>query len=142
MEATLTIGLPGTSGSYCDVSWAGTLVGDADGDGCIDVAEQQSASGSQTSGGLRDETNSYDYFNPTHDGKNRIDDVLMVIGQYFDDDNDANPGLPPYVAGYNPDTDRTDDPSSAEGWDLLGPNGQQRIDDVLAIIKQYFHDCA
>jgi hypothetical protein len=93
-------------------------------------------------GGQRDPDNQWDYFNPTGDGLNRIDDVLAVVNQFFKDDNDANPGLPPYVAGYNPGMDRTDDTGSSEAWDLLGPNGVQRVDDIIAIVKQFFHDCA
>jgi alpha-tubulin suppressor-like RCC1 family protein len=113
---------------------------DSDGDGCGDLAEVQEGPLTQASCGQRDPKNPYDYFNPTGDGENRIDDVLMVIGQYYIDDLDANPGFWPYTSGYNPNTDRTDNPDSSQPWDLLGPNGQQRIDDVLAIIYQYFHD--
>ena len=116
--------------------------GHTDADGCPDVKEQQTAPGSQTSGGLRDYLNPYDYFNPSGDGQNRVDDILLVVAQYFDDDLDGNPVLPPYSPGYNPDMDRTDDPGSSEAWDLLGPNGQQRVDDILNIVKQYFHDCS
>jgi hypothetical protein len=116
--------------------------GDTDGDGCPDVMEQQTADGSEVSGGRRDYLNPHDYFNPTGDGENRIDDVLAVLNQYYDDDTDGVPGLPPYSPGYNPNTDRTDNPDSTEPWDLLGPNGEQRIDDILAIIFQYFHNCS
>jgi hypothetical protein len=115
--------------------------GDIDGDGCPNGDEQQTAFGSEMSGGRRNYLNPHDYFNPTDDGENRIDDVLAVLNQYYDDDTDGNPGLPPYTPGYDPDTDRTDDTGSSEVWDLGPPNGQQRIDDVLAIIYQYFHDC-
>ncbi len=126
-----------------DANCKGTIPsGDTDGDGCPDVKEQQTAPGSQVSGGLRDYLNPYDYFNPTHDGMNRVDDVLKVVQQYFKDDNDANPGQPPYAPNYNPDTDRTDNASSSEAWDLSAPNGLQRVDDILAAVKQYFHDCS
>jgi hypothetical protein len=114
--------------------------GDTDGDGCSDVKEQQTAVGSQTSGGLRDYLNPYDYFNPSHDHMNRIDDILIVVGQYFDDDNDPTPGQPPYLPGYNPDTDRTT--IGPNNWNLGVGNGIQRIDDILASVKQYFHDCS
>jgi hypothetical protein len=113
---------------------------DTDGDGCPDAREQQTAPGSELSGGLRDYQNPYDYFNPTHDGRNRVDDILKVVQQYFKDDNDGNPGLPPYMANYNPDTDRT--PLGPHVWNLGIGNGLQRVDDILAIVKQYFHDCS
>ena len=121
---------------------------DTDGDGCPDTRESQTPVGSQLSGGKRDFLNPNDYFNPSHDGQNRVDDILLVVGRYFKDDLDGNPGQPPYYTGgspaytYNPDMDRTDDPGSSEAWNLLGPNGQQRVDDILNMVKQYFHDCA
>jgi hypothetical protein len=94
------------------------------------------------SGGLRDYLNPFDYWNPSHDGLNRIDDIQLVKNQYFHDDNDSTPGLPPYKAGYNPDMDRKDNPGSSEDWDVVRGDGQQRIDDVLLMVKQYFHDCS
>jgi len=120
---------------------------DYDGDGC---PNEEELGPSQTAGGLRDPLNPWDYFNPSHDGQNRVDDILLVVNQYFDDDNDENPGLPPYVPGYNPDTDRRGppsamdepDPDRREAWDLGPPNGQQRVDDILNSVKQYFHDCS
>lgn len=117
--------------------------GDSDGDGCPDVKEQQSAPGSQASGGLRDPQNQWDYFNPTHDGRNRVDDILKVVGQYFDDQF-LPPPAPPNTPNpaYLTDTDRTDNTGSTEPWDLNGPNGLQRVDDILAQIAQYFHDCS
>jgi len=113
--------------------------GDGDDDGCSNSAEQQTAPGSELSGGRRDLKNRYDYFNPTGDGQNRIDDVLAVVDAYFMDDTDGNPGLPPYAAGYNPDMDRT--LLGPDAWDTWEPNGLQRVDDVLNALKQYFHDC-
>jgi alpha-tubulin suppressor-like RCC1 family protein len=113
---------------------------DDDNDGCPDVQEMQTGAGSQNSGGLRNPHDPYDYMNPTGDGENRVDDVLAVVNQYYDDDEDANPGLPPYEPGYDPDSDRTFVGPLA--WNLGPPNGSQRIDDILAVAKQYFHDCA
>jgi len=80
---------------------------DDDGDGCSNAAEQQTAPGSELSGGLRDDLDPNDYFNPSGDGQNRVDDILLVVQAYFDDDDDGNPGLPPYEPGYNPATDRS-----------------------------------
>jgi hypothetical protein len=123
-----------------DANCKGAANGDTDGDGCPDLREQQTAPGSQMSGGLRDYLNPWDYFNPTHDGLNRVDDVLSVVAQYFHDDTDANPGLPPYAPGYNVDTDRT--ALGPNVWNLGPPNGIERVDDVLAELVQYFHDCS
>lgn len=117
---------------------------DADGDGCADYREQRTYDNSELTGGRRDYLNPNDYFNPTDDGQNRIDDIIAVINQYFDDaylDPPANKIPNP---SYNPDTDRTDDPAYGleQPWRLLAGNGEQRIDDILAAIKQFFHDCA
>lgn len=104
---------------------------DTDRDGCPDRSE---LSGSESLGGRRDPLNRYDYFNPSKDGLNRVDDILIVVRQYFIDDPVGSPDL-------NSQTDRTAIPGS-NLWNLGPPNGQQRVDDILAIVKQYFHDCA
>jgi hypothetical protein len=104
---------------------------DSDGDGCSDPDEQQNLRNSETSGGRRDEANPHDYFNPSHDGENRVDDILLVIDQYFIDSGNPN---------YNPDTDRT--LVGPLAWNLGPPNGLQRVDDILNQVKQYFHDCS
>jgi hypothetical protein len=116
------------------------IVIDSDGDGCSDTRESQASAGSQMSGGLRNPKLAFDYFNPSHDGKNRVDDVLLVVQAYFHDDNDGSPGLPPYAAGYHPDRDRT--LVGPELWNTGPPNGQERVDDILNMVHQYFHDCA
>jgi hypothetical protein len=112
---------------------------DDDNDGCGDDRESNTAPGSEVTGGLRNALNPYDYFNPTHDDQNRIDDVLAVVDQYFKDDNDATPGEIPYVPGYRPDTDRTF--VGPNLWNSGPPNGLQRIDDVVNAVHQYYHDC-
>jgi alpha-tubulin suppressor-like RCC1 family protein len=112
-----------------DVSGKGSV--DSDGDGCPDDREVQAAPGSETSGGLRNPKNPFDYFNPTADGENRIDDVLMVIGKYYVDFGQV---------GYTYSTDRT--ALGPNQWNVGPPNLAHRVDDVLAIIYQYFHDCS
>jgi len=104
---------------------------DTDGDVCDDVREMQQTSGSEMAGGGRNAKSPYDYFNPTGDRKNRIDDILAVIDQYYVDEGNS---------GYNPDTDRT--LLGPDAWDTGPPNGLQRVDDILNSVKQYFHDCA
>ena len=104
---------------------------DSDGDGCPDHDEKFLG---ETRGGKRNYLNPYDYFNPTHDLMNRVDDIITVVEQYYIDQ-----GMP----GYDPNTDRTDDPAFGpeQPWRLLGPNGLQRVDDILHAVKQFFHDC-
>jgi len=113
------------------------LLIDSDVDGCQDVKEQQTAIGSELSGGRRSPKYQWDYFNPTGDGENRVDDVLAVVDQYYMDDSD---GVPPFEPGYTQATDRTLD--GPNDWNTGPPNGLQRVDDILNIVKQYFHDCA
>jgi len=117
-----------------------TAEGDTDGDGCGDAQEIRYDTGSELLGGRRNPKNPHDYFNPTGDGENRVDDVLAVVDAYYLDDTDGNPGLPPYAPGYNPDTDRT--LLGPDAWDTGPPSGLQRVDDILNAVKQYFHDCA
>jgi hypothetical protein len=105
-----------------------TSPGDTDGDDCPDAQELELM---PQTGGQRDFLNEWDYFNPTGDGENRIDDVVMVSQAYYVDAGDPN---------YNPGTDRT--ALGPNAWNLGPPNGEQRVDDVLAIIYQYFHDCS
>jgi len=121
-----------------DVNCAGNY--DTDGDTCPDIKESQLKLGTELAGGRRNSKNPYDYFNPTGDGENRVDDILMVVDAYYIDDSDGNPGLPPYAPGYNPTTDRT--LLGPDPWDTGPANGLQRVDDILNIVKQYFHDCS
>ncbi len=100
---------------------------DSDGDRCPDSKE---ATSNPLLGGSRNFFDEWDYFNPTGDGSNRIDDILMVIQQYFIDQGDV---------GYTTATDRT--AFGPNNWNLGPPNGQQRLDDILATVASYFHDC-
>jgi hypothetical protein len=43
------------------------------------------------------------------------------------------------MTGYTEDTDRT--AAGPHVWNLGTPNGMQRVDDILAPVPQYFHDC-
>jgi hypothetical protein len=101
---------------------------DRDGDGCFDANEKL---GDETRGGQRDYLNPWDYFDPTGDLMVRVDDITAVLDQYY-----VDIGSPGYTAA----TDRTF--VGPDPWDLGPPNGQQRVDDMLHVISQYFHDCA
>jgi hypothetical protein len=111
---------------------------DTDGDGCPDYKELGS---NQLQGGLRDPFNPWDYMDASNNGTVGINDIVLVVGQFFKDDNDGSPGLPPYAAGYNPDTDRTPI-IGGNPWNLGPPNGQQRINDILLQARQFLHNCA
>jgi len=102
--------------------------GDSDGDGCTDAQENGT---NELLGGRRRYLNPHDYFNPTHDGENRVDDILAVVDQYYVDQGEP---------GYTQETDRT--LIGPNAWNLGAPDGLQRVDDILNIVKQYAHDCA
>jgi PKD repeat protein len=103
------------------------LRADTDGDGCSDGAE---LGDNERVGGQRAPLNPWDYFNPSEDGQNRIDDVIDVVEQAF-----VDAGQP----GYRLETDRSF--TSPALQDVGPPDGLQRVEDVLGIVAQYFHDC-
>ena len=98
--------------------------GDTDGDGCGDTDE--------VSLGFNP-ADRWDWWNPSGDGQNRVDDILVVVQQYFDKYL-SSPPAPPLTLNplYTEATDRT-----AAG----PPNGQQRVDDILKMVGYYFLDC-
>jgi hypothetical protein len=104
---------------------------DFDNDRCPNPRELVTGVGVEVSGGNRDPKNPWDYFNPSYDGQNRVDDILLVVDQYFIDEGNPN---------YTIDTDRT--LTGPNAWNLGTPNGLQRVDDILNSVYQYFHDCA
>ena len=113
---------------------------DTDGDQCKDGKE---VGPDEKQGGRRDWQNPWDYFNPEKvftPVTQTVADIIRVVQQFNKDDNDGNPGLPPYASGYTPDTDRTTVPGGY-AWSLGPPNGQQRVDDILAAVKQFGHNC-
>lgn len=101
--------------------------GDSDGDGCPDADENGP---DEFAGGRRDYLNPWDYFNPTNDGENRVDDIVAVLHHYYLDQ-----GQP----GYDEKHDRTR--IGPNDWNLGPPNGQIRVDDIIHAVKSYFHDC-
>ena len=100
--------------------------GDTDGDGCSD---QQENGPDEFLGGGRDFLNPWDYFNPSKDGYNRMDDVLGVIEHF------SPGGLPPYDVQY----DRS--PGSPI-WLTQAPTGRIDLDNIFAILWSWHHDCA
>ena len=114
------------------------LKSDDDGDGCPNGKE---FGPDEHDGGRRNPLNPWDYFDPTHDGENRIDDILAVVKQYNKNQYLPSPPNPPQTL--NPDytvaTDRS--PGGPNVWNLGPPDGLQRLEDILAAITQYGHFC-
>jgi hypothetical protein len=94
--------------------------GDMDGDGCTDAQE---LGPDERLGGRRDPANPWDYFNPTGDRKNRIDDIHVVV-QHFG----KNQGDPGYSTAY----DRTY--IGPNRCNLGPPDGHITIVDIIAAI--------
>ena len=114
------------------------LIADADGDGC---SNGQEFAPDEHDGGQRNPLNPWDYFNPTQDGQNRVDDILAVVQHYNKNQYLPSPPNPPQTL--NPDyttaTDRS--PGGPNVWNLGPPDGEQRLADILAAVGQYGHDC-
>jgi subtilisin family serine protease len=114
------------------------LNADDDGDGCPNGKE---FGPDEHDGGRRNPLNPWDYFNPTHDGENRVDDILAVVKQY--NKNQYLPSPPNPAQTLNPDytsaTDRS--PGGPNVWNLGPADGLQRLDDILAAVMQYGHFC-
>ncbi len=119
---------------------AGCAAKDFDSDGCQDAQENMTAPGSEVGGGLRDPKNPWDYFNPTGDGRNRLDDVLAVVAQYYEHEFLRPPNPPSTLnPAYTPGTDRTY--LGPNRWNLGPPNGRQNVGDIIAARNSFMHDC-
>jgi lysophospholipase L1-like esterase len=110
-----------------DVLGADPHVEDSDGDGCRDGYEFGPRA---EEGGRRDPTNPWDYFNPTSDGQNRIDDLLAVVRHYFLEEGD-----PEYDVRY----DRTY--LGPNAWNLGPPDGRILVHDIVYAMSSFYHDC-
>jgi hypothetical protein len=125
--------------AFC--SDANCAANDFDGDGCQDAQENMTAPGTEFGGGRRDPKNPWDYFDPTGDGMNRTDDVLLAVSQYYQNEFLPSPPNQPNTANpaYTTRTDRTY--SGPNLWNFGPPDGQQNVDDIIAAINSYLHDC-
>jgi subtilisin family serine protease len=112
---------------------------DYDGDGCPNGKE---FGNDEQLGGRRNPLNPWDYFNPTHDGQNRMDDIVAVVNQYGRDKYLPSPPNPPNTP--NPDYTTATDRSfvGPNLWNLGPPDGLMRVDDILFAVAQYGHDCS
>jgi subtilisin-like proprotein convertase family protein len=121
---------------------------DDDSDGCADTRENQTAAGSQTSGGLRNPHNFWDFFDvPTGGGLTRngsiaAPDIFQVLTRFntVGSPNGDPLSLPP-ASGYHTAYDRGSS-SGPNNWNLTAANGSIAATDVFAVIAQFNHSCA
>lgn len=108
---------------------------DTDGDSCLDKAEQQTAIGSEETGGRRDYLNPWDFYDT--DGDKRIDlfnDIFDVAFAF---------GLGPADAGYSTVLDRSLPLAGGDPWDMRGPDGLIDVfTDIFGVAIQFGHNCS
>jgi O-glycosyl hydrolase len=123
---------------------------DADGDGCSDAAEQQTAPGSQAIGGLRDPNYVWDFIDqylgpsPTKDRVVAAGDVGAVVGRYGRvGDPNGDPLTPPTGLGtYHTSADRRGVIPGQHPWNVRPPDGVISASDIAAVVAQFGHTCA
>jgi hypothetical protein len=142
LAASAIVTLPSRDGAL------GAGTGDTDQDGCTDKAELQTAPGSETSGGLRDPNNFWDFFD-TPDNSNQRNkvvagaDFFRVLARFG---SSGDPGgdplsLPPPAPAYHTAFDRG--PSSGPNtWNLTAANGAIAGTDFFAFLEQFGHSCS
>jgi hypothetical protein len=133
----------------CIVSISLTLYGDTDQDGCTNVAEMQTAVGSQVTGGLRDPDYIWDFMDvpagspASRDKAVSASDIGSVVGRYGSVGNPNGDPLsaPPPAPAYHVAFDRNGSDPAGDPWDLLPPNGSVSAGDIGVVVSQFGHSC-
>ncbi len=117
---------------------------DDDNDGCTDVAELQTAVGSEVTGGRRDPFDFWDFFDPNRDRAVSLGDFLAVLARFG---STGDPGIdplsePPPAPAYHTRYDRTGAPPGANPWQAGPPDGSIGLTDFLALLAQFGHTCS
>jgi hypothetical protein len=110
--------------------------------------EAQVAGGSQTSGGLRDPKNFWDFYDvPTgaslvRDRSVSVPDIFAVLSRFNTSGSTIiDPLSTPLASGYHTAYDRG--PSVGPNtWNLGPPNGSIAVSDIFAVMGQFNHSCA
>jgi hypothetical protein len=124
---------------------------DSDGDGCSDAAEQQTAPGSESSGGRRnylsfwdvyDTPDTYGYRDDAIDLFNDIFGVAFRFGATGSPSGDAFalpiPASPAYHTGF----DRSAPAPGGDAWDVGPPDGAiDLFTDIFGVAFQFGHAC-
>ena len=111
---------------------------DTDGDGCTNVAEVQTVPGSQTTGGLRDPLNPWDFYDVGN--PNGYASTTGAKDGYVDLFNDIILTIRAF-SSYNVSADRG--PSAGpHPWSMTAPDGNVDLfNDIIGVIRQFGHDC-
>ena len=107
---------------------------DIDGDGCLNTAEQQTAIGSEGTGGRRDYLNHWDFYDTNGDKLiDSFNDFFTVAFAF---------GLTPADADYSAALDRSEPPPGGDVWDTQAPDGViDLFNDIFGVAFQFGHDC-
>lgn len=123
---------------HAGTAHANSGAGDTDHDWCAN--QQELGSDPLAGGGPRNPKWQWDYWDPNHDRQFRIGDIVDVVSQYYQDKY-LPPPAPPNTANpfYNEQMDRT--ALGPNPWNLGPPDRQERINDILIAVAQYYNDC-
>ncbi|MEX1252708.1 MAG: PQQ-dependent sugar dehydrogenase [Dehalococcoidia bacterium] len=121
---------------------------DTDSDGCSDSAEQQTAPGSEFTGGRRDPNSFWDFFDTPDDANSRdgavsAADIARVITRFGTSGSATSiaNALAPPTPGYHAAFDRGAPSPGADQWDATGADGSITTGDILAAVVQMGHSC-
>jgi len=113
---------------------------DIDGDGCLNTAEQQTAIGSEETGGRRDYLNHWDFYDTNGDKLiDSFNDFFAVAFAFGDDADSVGPDEPD---GYDATLDRSEPPLGGDVWDMGPPDGLiDLFNDIFGVAFQFGHSC-
>ena len=135
---------------------------DDDNDGCFDGNEQQTAPGSESSGGRRDDHWFWDFYDvpaPPSLQRDRVvsgNDIFAVVGRFNSTDigvgpfdRNSDPLSTPNAlvigdnrANYHPAYDRGGILAGGDVWDLAAASGAVSGTDIFNVIGQFNHVCS
>jgi hypothetical protein len=123
--------------------------GDSDQDGCSDQRENQTAAGTEASGGRRNYNNFWDFYDvPTGAGMTRDRsvsalDLFAVLGRFnASGDSGIDPSSTPSAApAYHTAYDRGAS-AGPNVWNLTAANGSIAATDIFGVLGQFAHSCA
>jgi hypothetical protein len=131
-----------------DVLTVNCVAPDVDSDGCSDIAELQTAPGSQMTGGLRDPSKFWDFLDQwVNQEKDRVVNIIDIgaivqrLGATGDPGGDPlNP--PQALTGYHVSADRSSPEPDTNLWNAGPPDGNINIIEISLAAVQFGHNCS